>query len=115
MTGSLAQSDFRLLRELANRWQDDPPAQAAADLHGVLNEIGARRCTGPDFLDADVYGGTVPELRAAALAEGRALYGEDACLAVERVSKVLTTLNSRRGRFTATVLVRCINFTELPL
>jgi hypothetical protein len=113
MTASLAQSDFRLLRELANSWQDDPPACPADELHGTLNEIGARRAAGGDLLDASVYGATVPALRDAARLQAEHLWGLGAELVVENVG-VIDTSGSARGAFRAVVRVRLVKSAEVP-
>lgn len=111
MTGSLAQSDFRLLRELANSWQDDPPARPADELNGTLNEIGARRAAGGDLLDASVYGATVPALRDAARMQAEHLWGLGAEFAIENVG-VIDTSGSARGAFRAVVRVRLVKSAE---
>ncbi len=57
--------------------------------------------------------GSIPLLKAAALDEARALYGEDAQLQLEGVSDVANVrFTQESGRFTATVLVRCLNLPE---
>lgn len=91
---------------------------------------GARACTlpaaeleeafdacseGGDLYAAKVYGDSVPEIRKAALATARELYGEKACLYVEHVGTVHDSAPGRREPFYAVVTVRCQNYAELPL
>lgn len=111
MTGSLAQSDYRVLRDLANRWQDAGRGQSADELHAALNEIGARRAEGGDVLSAIVRGDNVPQLRDAAVAKAMTLWGEKADPVVEHVGDV----HPSHGmfRFFATVRVRCLNYAEV--
>lgn len=107
-------SGFRHLWALAaswnGTWRNRP---AAAELEDALRQIVAARTGGPDVLEAGVYGGSIPELREAALLEGAALWGEKADLAVESIDTVLTAIITRRGRFRACVRVRCLNYAEI--
>jgi hypothetical protein len=106
-------SEYRALRGLASQWRGSwRSAKAARDLEAALGDLEAQ-AGGPDLLGADVHGGNLLELREAAIAEGLALYGEGARLMIEHVGKVRTASPSRRGRFTARALVRCLNYAEV--
>lgn len=110
----LRPASFRHLWALAARWNETwRNRPAAAELEAALRQIEAARMSGPDVLAADVRGGSVPELREAALAEAVALWGEKADLAVESVGTVFTSSAPRRGRFCAEVRVRCLNYAEI--
>jgi hypothetical protein len=115
MTASLAQSDIRRLRNLADSWRQARRSAWFADgLHVVLDAIEARRAEGGDVLAASVYGNSIPELREAALARARGLYGPRADLAVESIGTIGTSF-SIRGQFHAQVDVRCVNFAAVAL
>lgn len=111
MTAPLALSDIRALRDLAGRWEHDRRAAAfAVDLHAVLDEIDARRTTGPDFLNATVRGYSLPEMEALALAKGTALYGPDAKLEVVKRGDVDSYAG---GRFSTCIRLHCLNYAEV--
>jgi hypothetical protein len=74
---------------------------------------------GPDLMIATVKAGSLPSLRNAAMADARALYGEDAELRIERSGPVYSCRSagqygSLKGigelRFRAEVAVRCLNY-----
>lgn len=106
-------ADFHRLWGLARTWGATYRYRpAAAELDAALRQIEGARTDGPDFLDAFVYGNSIPELRSAALAEAEALWGEKADAAVEGVGTIHTA-SSARGSFNATVTVRCLNYAEI--
>jgi hypothetical protein len=111
MTSSLAQSDYRVLRDLANGWgQDRRSTSFAAGLHAALDEIGARRTEGPDFFDATVRGDSISEMRSAALLKAAEFYGPDAQLEITGTGTVSGTGSSRP---IARVYVHCLNYAEI--
>jgi hypothetical protein len=113
MTASLARSDFRVLRDLADRWQGQRRPRAAEDLHAVLDEIEARRPAGGDVFRAAVSGESIPDLHARALMKAADLWGLDASVVVERTGTISETLFTSRGRYHADVTVRCLNYAEI--
>lgn len=113
MTAVVTQDDLRRLRALARQWrEEDRDWTAVRDLTELLDEIETRREAGGDMLGATVRGDSVSELKAAALLKAAELWGPDADLAIESVGSVGTALGSR-GRFIATVYVRCLNYAEM--
>jgi hypothetical protein len=66
------------------------------------------RLDGPDVLDASVRGAGLPEMREAALAKARELYGDEAGLRVERASKVWSYASG--APFGCTFTIRCTDF-----
>lgn len=107
---TVTRSEMTSLRNLAGQWRAGRRGQkAAAQLDAVLDYF-AGRADGPNLLAADVYGNTVPDLERAALYEARRLYGEQADLRIEHTGRVSTAFRTDKGRFTAEVLVRCVNF-----
>lgn len=104
----------RHLWELAARWNATwRNRPAAAELAEALRQIEVARMSGPDVLVAGVHGGSVPELRQAALLEAEALWGENAELEVESIGTVFTSLGHSGGRFNADIRVRCLNYEEI--
>jgi hypothetical protein len=81
-----------ILRDMLDAWRD------------ALASRSSRR--GPDYLDAAARGESFPEMRAAAMAKARALYGEDAELAVEDIRDVRTYGTG----FIATFVIHCTDF-----
>ena len=90
---------------LSASWQDDRLTAEFLDaVHRADRDRQATRVTsdgrvlavivpardGPDLLVATGRGGTLPEMREHALGKARVLYGQDAGLAVEHVSRVIT-------------------------
>jgi hypothetical protein len=75
-----------------------------------------QRISGPDVLSAFVYGDDIPALKMAALDKARELYGPDAHLRIERVGQIsamtIRHMIETRGKFAATILVRCLNLPD---
>jgi|SRR5580765_190191 hypothetical protein len=111
---------------LSASWQDDRLTAEFLDaVHRADRDRQATRVTsdgrvlavivpardGPDLLVATGRGGTLPEMREHALGKARVLYGQDAGLAVEHVSRVITI-----GRaFMADFTIRCTDFPREAL
>lgn len=115
MTGVAVDGDLRRLLDLAGRWRRRPVVfsdSAAGAVEALVNEIAARRAAGGDVLATKVYGGSIPELHAAALLEAAELWGPEGSFTVEATATVFTA-SSGRGRFFATVTVRCLNYAEV--
>lgn len=115
MTAIVSNSDLDRLYDLARRWrgQDRRLAAAADDLDALLSEIASRRADGGDLLCAEVSGNSVPDLQALALLKAADLWGLDAITAVEKTGIVHETLFTNRGRYHASVYVRCLNYGEI--
>lgn len=111
---------------LADDWADD--RLMAAFLSAVHRAARDRRPTrvtgdsqvlavivpgrdGPDLLEATGRGETLPEMRAAAMAKARALYGQDAELRVESAGRIRTYGTGFICMFT----IRCLNFPREAL
>lgn len=103
--------EMKRLRQLAAGWQASRwNAKAGRELAAVLDEIAAADDNGPHLFTIRAYGATVPDISAEALAEARVLYGGKAELLVEHVGQVDAERRHSRGRFSAHVLVRCLNY-----
>jgi len=113
VTAALASTDFRRLRALAEQWRGQHRPRAAEDLNAALDAIAARYRSGPDFLDAIVYGDSLPEMEAAALARAAGLYGPDAKLEIVSSGDVRTYGRRIGDRFTTSFRVRCLNYAEI--
>lgn len=113
MTPVLASADFRTLRGLAAKWRGERRPQAADDLSAALNEIEARRAPGGDVFVAEGTGNSVPEIHARACLKAADLWGLDASVAVEKTGAVHETLYTSRGRYQASVTLRCLNYAEI--
>ena len=114
MTAVVTRDDLARLRALVDQWRRaDREWTVIRDLEEALTEIEARRAKGGDVLDAGVHGDSVPDLHAAALLKGAELWGPRAELAVEETSAVRARHDTIRGRFSADVRVRCLNYAEI--
>lgn len=114
MTASLARSDIRRLRDLADSWRKSRRSAWFADgLHLTLDVIESRRAEGGDVFVAEVSGNSIPELHDRALLKAADLWGLDAAAAVEKTGTVHETLYTSRGRYHASVTVRCTNYAEI--
>jgi hypothetical protein len=114
VTASLARSDIQRLRDLADSWRQARRSAWFADgLHLTLDAIEARRAEGGDVFCAEVSGNSVPELHDRALLKAADLWGLDAAVMVEKTGTVHETLYTDRGRYHASVTLRCLNYGEI--
>lgn len=113
MTVVIASSDLDRLRYLAAKWRGERRPSAADDLTAALDEIEARRAEGGDVFRAEVSGDSIPELHDRARMKAADLWGLDASVEVEKTGTVSETLYTHRGRYHATVTVRCLNYAEI--
>jgi hypothetical protein len=119
MTAVLAAADFQELRQLARTLRESRESRgcrcaAAGDLlNAALNAIEARRADGGDVADLEGTGDNVPEIHERARMKAADLWGLAAVVAVEKTGRVHETLYASRGRYQATVTVRCLNYAEI--
>lgn len=113
MSAVLSRGDLGTLRSLAVKWQGERRPQPVNDLLAALGEIEGRRAPGGDVLVAEGTGNSVLEIHARALMKAADLWGIAAEVAVEKTGAVHETLYTARGRYQASVTVRCLNYAEI--
>lgn len=77
-----------------------------------MNHDGQRTGHDENLLAATAYGGSIEAIKMAALDSARELYGPDALLQIESMSRVSTAARQDRGKFVAKVYVRRVDRGE---